>query len=67
MNDYYYTLFIIHYNIDIIKKYNPNVKGFSVGIGNQDSANARFNRAVSAAKAEYVITIANEIAVLVLT
>ena len=34
---------------DIIKKYNPNVKGFSTGSGNEDSANAKLNVAVSGA------------------
>jgi len=35
---------------NIIKKYNPNVKGFSIGNGDQDSSNAMLNIAVSGAR-----------------
>ena len=47
-------IILVDYSIvlDIIKKYNPAVKGFSVGTGNAGSTNAHFNRAISGAKAE---------------
>ncbi len=32
---------------DIIRKYNPNVKGFSVGTGDANSSNSSNNVAVS--------------------
>ncbi|OWF46594.1 Phospholipase B1, membrane-associated [Mizuhopecten yessoensis] len=37
---------------NIIKKYNPNVKGFSVGTGGVDSRNANLNLAVPGAKSD---------------
>jgi phospholipase B1 len=35
---------------NIIKKYNPNLIGFSTGTGNKDSANSKFNRAITGAE-----------------
>ena len=56
----YLARIILHYHItsypelniaDIIKKYNPDVKGYSVRTGKQTSSNARNNVAISGAKA----------------
>ena len=50
-----YIIYLFNYEwADIIKKYNPDLKGFSVGKGNQDSPNAKFDVAVSAAVARSV-------------
>ena len=46
------SLLLHHCFSDIIRKYNPNVKGFSVGTGNERSGNARLNVAVSGAIAK---------------
>ena len=52
MHTYTYTHTHTHtHYTDIIKKYNPNVKGFSVKYGNAKSRNARNNVAKSGAKA----------------
>lgn len=37
---------------DILREFNPSLKGFSVGTGKETSANAFFNQAVAGAKAE---------------
>ena len=42
---------------DIIKMYNPEVIGFSIGIGEMDTPQARFNRAFSGAIAQWVYII----------
>lgn len=43
------TLFIF-FPPDLIKYFNPNVTGFSVGMGKQNSENAFLNQAVAGAK-----------------
>jgi len=44
---------------NIIKKYNPNVKGFSVGKGKETSAGANLNAAVSGAIAQNMLSQVN--------
>ena len=43
--------------IDIIKKYNPDVKGFSVKYGDETSSNARNNVAISGATAVWAVSV----------
>ena len=38
---------------DLLKEFNPDIKGFSVKTGKATSPNAHFNQAVSGAVAEY--------------
>ena len=38
--------------LDVVKKFNANVKGFSVKTGKANERNAHFNQAVSGAIAE---------------
>ena len=45
-------LLCFSFGADVIKKYNPDLKGFSVKIGGAKSENARLNVAVSGAKAK---------------
>ena len=48
----YMMLSFINLIADIIKMYNPEVIGFSIGIGEVDTPQARFNRAFSGAIAQ---------------
>lgn len=48
-NNFRFCYRIKIFNVDILKKYNPDIKGFSTGTG---SSNTRFNVAVSGAVAQ---------------
>lgn len=37
---------------DILREFNPSLKGFSVGTGKENTAGASFNQAVAGAKSE---------------
>ena len=52
-----HTHIYTHTLIDIIKKYNPDVKGFSVAYGGPTSNNAKNNVAISGATAEWAISV----------
>ncbi|ERE67431.1 phospholipase B1, membrane-associated-like protein [Cricetulus griseus] len=41
---------------NILREFNPSLKGFSVGIGKENTAEASFNQAVAGAKAEGLVT-----------
>lgn len=45
----FYSKTVLIYFKDILRKYNPNLYGQSIGNGNQNSANARYNAAVAGA------------------
>ncbi|KAH0505598.1 Phospholipase B1, membrane-associated [Microtus ochrogaster] len=48
-------------NTDILREFNPSLKGFSVGTGRETTANAFFNQAVAGAKAEDLTTQAQKL------
>ena len=43
-----------YFFVDILRQFNPEVRGFSTGSGNANSAGARYNVAVAGAIAQWV-------------
>lgn len=48
------NIFLKSSYLDILKEFNPNIKGFSVGNGDQFSEGAHLNVAAAGAMAQYV-------------